>query len=282
MCACSIAAGLLCAAGCSAKAAKLAIGRGFSDDCQWRSGDALTIRGINGRIDVREASGAEVTAEFRPFVLIADDATPSEERRELEKLHGTVELDESSRTINVETVREGQVLSSLGADITVFIPSEFDGPLSVQQKNGPVVISSAAHASRLGLVSDSGSCNVNVGAAGAFDIHCGFGDLTGMVPVIPQELETATFETGRGEVELRFPAHDVFSVRAISNTGGLVDIINAAEAGCDVLVASDSSKTAVCNGATQDDPVYNVTADTASEAVLAHDVVLSFGGPSDS
>jgi hypothetical protein len=278
--ACLAAAGLwFCSVGCSIKATKLATGSGFGDECEWRSGDAVRIRGINGRIEVREIASERVVAEFSPFVLIADDASPREEHNELDKLHGTVKLDEASRTIVVETEREGQVLSSLGADIAVFIPEDFDGPLSIQQDDGPVTVESPARASRLRLTSNNGSCSVGVGFARTIDVECGFGDLTGVVPVVPEGFETASFLTGRGDIDLRFPADYVFSVRALSKTGGQVDVTNAEDVGCDVLVASDSSKTVVCNGATQADPVYEVVADAEPDAVLAHDVMLSFTEP---
>jgi hypothetical protein len=279
---CLAAAGLLCcSAGCSIKATKLATGSGFSDQCDWQSEDALRIRSVNGRIDVRESSDDQIAAEFSPFVLIADDASASEEHNELEKLHGTLKLDEASRTITVETEREGQVLSSLGADIAVTIPEDFDGPLSIEQQNGPVTVESAARASRFSLTSQNGSCTVGLGLASVVDVECYFGDLTGVVPLVPEGFQTASLETGRGDIELRFPADYVFSVRAISKTGGQVDVTNAQDVGCDVLIASESSKTVVCNGATQEDPVYDVVADATPEAMLAHDVVLSFAEPQD-
>lgn len=278
--ACLIAASLLCGVACTVKATKLATGKGYSQETEWRSGDALVIRGINGTIDVRESSGDQVLAQFSPFVLIADDATAREVRHELDKLRGTIEVDESTRTITVETQREGQVLSSLGADVIVSIPEQFDGPLSIHQENGPVEVKGTGHASRFALVNENGSCDLNVGLATVIHVKCGFGDLTGAVPEVPESLETATFETGRGDIELRFPDDEVFSVRALSATGGLVDVTHAEQAGCSVLVASESSKTVVCNGATQNDPVYDVAADRAPEAAFTHDVVLLFGDPS--
>jgi len=277
---CLVVAGVLWSlAGCSIKATKFATGRGFSDECDWRSEDALSIRGVNGRIEVRERSDDHIAAEFSPFVLIADDASASEEQIELEKLRGTLKLDEASRTITVETKREGPALSSLGADIAVSIPEAFDGLFSIEQENGTVTVESAARASRFSLISKNGSCSVGVGFARAIDVQCGFGDLAGFVPAVPEGFETARFLTGRGDIGLRFPADYVFSVRAISETGGQVDTTNAQDVGCDVLIASDSSKTVVCNGATQADPVYDVVADASAEAMLAHDVVLEFAEP---
>jgi hypothetical protein len=267
------------AVGCTIKATKMATGHNYGDDCSWQSEDALTIRGVNGRIEVSEGADDVIAAEFRPFVLIADDATDSEEQNELDKLHGTVELDETSRTVTVETARDDDVLSSLGADITVSIPPNFDGPLRVEQNNGPVVVESAAHARGFTMVSENGSCDVGLGSARAVDLLCGFGDLTVNVPVIAQNFESATLRTGRGDIELRFPADGVFSVRALSNTGGSVDMSDAEASGCSVLVASESSKTAVCNGATEDDPVYDVTADAEQDAMLSHDILLRLGAP---
>jgi hypothetical protein len=278
--ACLVAASVLFwSPGCSIKATKLAEGGRFGDACAWRSEDTLLVRGINGRIVVRGLSDDQIVAEFSPFVLIADDATASEERNELEKLRGTVQVDEASRTITVETEREGEVLSSLGADITVSIPEEFDGPLRIEQENGPVAVESAARASRFSLISKNGPCSVGAGFARAIDVKCEFGDLTGSIGAIPEGFETARFATGRGDIKLRFPADDVYSVRAVSKTGGHVDTINAEDARCEVLVASDSSKTVVCNDATQADPVYEVMADSEPDAMLAHDVVLEFAEP---
>jgi hypothetical protein len=268
---------LLLSVGCTAKSTKRVTGSTTPKTGPWVPGDSVVIDSINGGIEVNRGSGDSVAADFTPFVLIGYDATDEEEKEELEKLKPTLTVlaDEDPPVILVKTVRQGQVLSSLGADIDVRLPAEFDGRLEILQNNGPLEVNSVAQASDLVVESDNGSCEVHAGGARMIDVFCDSGGLTGSIGEIPEDFVSASLRTGRGNIQLDFPSGR-FVVQAYSRSGGIVDVGNAADAGCSVDAASDSSKTITCGDANAEDPLYVVTADDDEGAQLTHDIELSF------
>ena len=268
---------LLSSAGCTAKSTKRVTGSTSHQSQNWVSGDRVVIDSVNGSVEVSRGSGDTVAAAFTPFVLIGYDATDEEEKEELEKLKPSVDLleDEDPPTIQVKTVREGQVLLSLGADIDVQLPPAFDGILEIEQKNGPLEVNSVANAAELVVRSDNGSCEVHAGAARKIDVFCDSGGLAGSIGEIPEDFDSASLRTGRGNIKLDFPSGR-FIVQAYSKSGGIVDVGNAEEAGCTVDAAADSSKTILCGDAVDGDPLYVVTADDDDGAQLTHDIELSF------
>lgn len=268
---------LLCLAGCTAKSTKRVVGSTSHLTEGWQTGDALVIDSINGRVQVSRGSGDAVVADFTPFVLIGYDATDEEEKQELEKLKPSLIRQDGERpTLIARTVRDGQVLSSLGADIDLSLPEAFDGSLEIRQNNGPIEVSSVGRASELIVNSENGSCEVSTGSASVVDVYCDSGSLYGSIGDIPADFASASLRTGRGNIQLVFPPGGVFVVQALSRSGGLVDVGTAEAAGCTVEAASDSSKTISCNGGTSEDPLYEVIADDDDGAQLMHDIELEF------
>lgn len=264
--------------GCTVKSTKLFEGSPTSESQAWQTGDELHIGSPNGDIVVDTVSGEEVTATVVPFVLLAHDATDEEARDELEKLELQVDWEEidtdtgSGVRITVDLDRLGTVKSSLGGDLDVEIPSAFDGALRIEHDNGRTEIKDPGDAWYVGVQSDNGSCDVNVGSARRVVVACGNGSLSGSVASVPADFESAEFVTQNGDIELNFPSSGVFSVSAYSEGGGIVDVGNAESAGCTVEASAESSKTISCGGATDQDPVYTVNA----EGNLAHDITLQF------
>jgi hypothetical protein len=267
---------LLSIAGCTAKSTKHVTGSTTHKTENWVPGDSVVIDSINGSVAVRRGSGDTVVADFTPFVLIGYDASDEEEKEELEKLKPTLDVleDEDPPTILIKTVREGQVLSSLGADIEVKLPAAFDGRLEVRQDNGPTEVNSVADAAEVFVRSDNGSCKIHTGTARMIDVFCDSGGLVGSIGEVPEDFVSARLRTGRGSIRLDFPSGR-FVVQAYSKSGGIVDVGNAEEAGCTVDAASDSSKTILCGDASDGDPLYEVIADDDG-AQLTHDIELSF------
>lgn len=264
-------------AGCTVKSTKLFEGSRAKESVNWRSGDELYIESANGSVVVDVGSDDEVSAEVTPFVLLDHDATDEEARDELEKLELTVSAQDESTApsgtrIVVNLERIGTVKSSLGGDLDVEIPAEFDGALRVEQENGSTEIRDTGNASIIRVRNDNGSCEVNLGSPSDVEVSCDNGQLEGRVAGIPDDFEGGTFLTGNGDIELVLPTDGAYRVVAESKGGGIVDQGNAQSAGCAVQEESDSSKTISCGGATADSPSYRVVADGG----MAHEITLAF------
>jgi hypothetical protein len=232
------------------------------------AGDDIIVDGSNGDIYVVEGVAGLVSASFEPFVLRAYDITQEEADEDLELLDLSITTDGGD--VHVDVTRLDDALSSLGADITVAIPPEFTGNLRVAQGNGQTEVRYVAAASGVIVDSDNGSCDVATGAASEISVHCDNGDLSASIDDVTAQ-SGAGFSTGNGSITLFLPTSAVFSVQAAALAGGTASAENL-PAGCVLAEASESAKTLSCNGATTDDPIYQVEADRTSLA----DVVLSF------
>lgn len=262
-------------AGCTVKSTKVFEGSPASESQPWLSGDELYIQSPNGAVVVDTVSADDVSATVTPFVLLAHDATDEEARDELEKLELLVGWEEPKDgltriTVNIERV--GKVNSSLGGDLDVDIPRKFDGNLRIEHDNGQTEIRNPGSAKYVGVKSDNGSCDINAGGAAEIVVNCRNGHLDASVSSVPEDFSSASFSTGNGDIQVSFPGSGVFNVTGYSEGGGTVDTGNAQSAGCSVQVASESSKTVSCGGATETDPTYRVEA----SGQLAHDISLSF------
>jgi hypothetical protein len=232
------------------------------------AGDDIIIDSSNGDVYVVEGQEGLVTARFDPFVLRAYDVTEDEAEEDFELLDLAVTTDGGD--VHVDVTRLDGAPTSLGADITVAIPPEFAGNLHVDQGNGQTEVRYVAAASGVIVDSDNGDCDVTTGVASEITIQCDNGDLSASISDVTAQTG-AGFSTGNGSIALSLPAGEVFSVQAAALAGGTVSVENMPSE-CTLAVASESAKTLSCNGATTEDPVYQVQADGTSLA----DVVLSF------
>jgi hypothetical protein len=232
------------------------------------AGDDVIIDSSNGNVYVVEGEEGLVTVRFEPFVLRAYDITEEEAAEDFELLDLAVTTDGGD--VHVDVTRLDGAPTSLGVDITVAIPPELTGNLRVTQNNGQTDIRYVAAASGVIVQSEVGSCDVVAGAASEISIHCDVGDLSASISDVTAQTGTG-FSTGNGSIALSLPAGEVFSVMAAALAGGTVSVENM-PAECTLAVGSESAKTLSCNGATTDDPIYEVQADGTSLA----DVVLSF------
>jgi hypothetical protein len=239
----------------------------------WAPGAPIMINGINGDIDLVPGSGNTVVATFEPWVFRAYDTPREEALQDLAALEGIVQGDADgvSGAVFVQSRRNGTVPSTLGADITVEIPPGFDGALRVDQRNGTTDIDFSGNATGVTLKSDNGGCRVSASAtATTLDLFCDNGDLSVNVPGVPVGAGTRNIHTDLGDIGLSFagtPAGTKFVVQAFA-PGGTVDTGNAASAGCTVNEAGAGSKTVLCNGGAEGDPLYKVNADSISDIAL--------------
>jgi hypothetical protein len=239
----------------------------------WAPGASVTIDSPNG--DVRVVQGdddAAVSVTFEPFVLRAFDTPEEEVAEDLASLNRSVRSQGPPATTEsgvVVDVSRPSGSPTLGADITVRLPPIFNGTLDVDQTNGSTEVDFVGAAVAVIVASNNGGCDIATGSASNIDVHCDNGDLEASVSAVAPQAGSG-FSTGNGSITLSLPSDAVFVVRAQALAGGTVDFDNLPDV-CTVE-ASDSAKTVNCNGATNDDPVYDATADGTSLA----DVILVF------
>lgn len=237
----------------------------------YADGANVTIDSVNGHVHVvRGDDDASVSATFEPFVLRAFD-TPEEEAAEnLDRLELTVAADGAGDVL-VDASKPSSAPPTLGADITVRLPSVFNGTLDIAQNNGSTEVDFVGAAVAVLVSSDNGSCDIATGSAEDIDVHCDNGDLEASISGVAQGAG-GDFSTGNGSITLSLPSDAVFSVQAEAVDGGTVQVDEDLPATCTVNAASESAKTVSCNGATTADPIYVAT---ASGTGLA-DVILVF------
>jgi hypothetical protein len=232
------------------------------------AGDDVIISSANGDVHVVEGGAGDVTATFEPFVLRAYDTPEEAAQEDLDSLERSITT--TGGDVHIDVRRPDGSPSSLGADITAAIPPEFTGNLRIEQSNGETQVDFVGGAMGVLVTSDNGSCDIATGVASEISVHCDNGDLSASISDVTAQSGSG-FSTGNGSITLSLPAGAVFSVQAAALAGGTVTVENLPSA-CTLAVGSESAKTLSCNGATTDDPVYQVEADGTSLA----DVVLSF------
>lgn len=238
-------------------------------EAYWSSGGAVTIDGVNGDIQVKSGVAGKVVAKFQRFVFRAYDTPEATIVEELGKLTATVQGDVGgvgSGSSLVKSSREGGAASTLGADLIVELPPEFDGVLKVLQNNGQTAVYFVGEARGIEVVSDNGGCEVSGGtAATSIVVACDNGGVAAKVGAVPAGA-SGSFASGNGDLDLEISQSSKFSIQATAS--GVVDT-TAAPSGCTVQEAAPNSKTVSCNGATTADPVFQANAENG-------DVVLTF------
>jgi hypothetical protein len=239
-------------------------------DTGYTAGASVTIDSPNGDVRVvRGDSTDTVSATFERFVLRAHDTPDEEAEADLDSLERSIGPNGNGNVV-VDVSRPSGSPSSLGADITVALPTSFDGVLEVDQNNGSTEIDFVGAAVGVIVTSDNGGCDIRTGSASDVSVHCDNGDLTASIDEVSAQTGSG-FSTGNGSIELSLPSEGVFSVQAQALDGGVVTI-NRLPDTCGVNEASDAAKTVSCNGATTQDPIYVADAQGTSLA----NVILNF------
>ena len=251
------------------KSLKTWSGNASSQDVAYVAGGSVTIDSRNGSVRVEQGSAGTVKATVTPFVTRAFDTPQSTIDADLAQLHLNAGGDAS--LVTVATTRDSGSPSTLGGNIVVSLPPEFDGELKIIQDNGSVDVNFVGAATHLGIASDNGACEFDAGStARTVDITCDNGDIKGTIPV-PADAAGGKVSSGNGTVELGFGTGATpFNVSAQAMDGGTVT--TTLGSACTENAASESSKTVSCNGATSANPTYTITAAGTSLA----DVVLTF------
>ncbi|HEU5074993.1 MAG TPA: hypothetical protein VFU02_12475, partial [Polyangiaceae bacterium] len=238
---------------------------------EYESGKNVLIDSGNGSIVVRVTDRDDVLATFKPFVARAHDICDGEEPTSGDRCAAIDDdladqqliFEEEDGHYLIQSRRDDSV-NSLGAEIEVELPSSFDGRLTVAQNNGSTDVNDVGDAAAVLVESQNGSCEIHTGRAPHIDINCknGSTDVT-IGAITPGNDVRQIFKASGdlGDLAIAFPSTDEpFSVSARS-VGSDVLIDPASPSGCDVTGSDPRSVTVLCNGATNEDPIYTVRSD---------------------
>jgi hypothetical protein len=246
----------------------------------YTAGTNLSVHGVYGEIDVVEGASGEVGVLIEPFTYRAFDAEDAA-REELEEKFDYSFADEGGQIV-VTTDRHDST-TGLGADITVYLPPEFDGALVLENdSDGPVNPGSidagfVGQAYSVDLSTDSlGDCNVDDAASvvstrmrcdGVIlatgvsnDVDIVSTGLGGEIVLILVGIDGAAsggrVESEDGDVTVSFADGAEFTVQAQSSEDGRV-VAPALDAACESAVAAETAKSYTCGAG---GPNYVVTA----------------------
>jgi len=259
-------------------------------------GTDVTVTGKYGDIRVVEGVAGEVRVKLEPFNYRAHDAEAAARKELSENLDYSFAVDDLG--ISVETDRHDSK-NGLGADITLYLPPEFDGKLQLgNQSDGPVnpgdiEAEFVAAASSLILATGSlGDCIVNgAPSVGYTRAHCdgeivltnvsngGMISTTGLDGAIRLELAQITdgggggsISTEDGDITVKFPSDASFSVNAFAHEEGTVTGASLEEV-CEYESRADDAKSYTCGDAVGG-PHYSISA--GDDGVGPSNVLLTF------
>ncbi len=226
----------------------------------WLPGGSVTIKNVHGKVDVVRGETGIVSVDITPFAFRGNSKS-AEAKNDIEnELTKTVAEGDAQGDVVVEMSRSK---GTVGADIVVRLPPEFDGALVIDKNSngffaGRLDVDFVGDAASLRVTSDS-SCEIAAGSVPSIDVNCDF-DVTAVVSGIAAGA-TGTFTAG-SDADITFPGGTFFvQAQACQDRDsclGSVDTTNAEAAGCTVDAAADTSKTVLCGGATAADPSFMV------------------------
>ncbi len=205
----------------------------------------ITIDGNNGSITVMEGDTDEIGVVMTPVVARAHDICDGEEEEangycaainnDLSKFNAILDEDANGNWVIEANLDGGR--ATLKADIEVWLPTTFNGELTIQQNNGStdvegvhgarsVIIDSgngsvdlfdSGSASSVVVEADNGGCDLDVGIAEEIDINCKNGGTDVVIRGVPEGDGGRYIENGLGDVTVTFPnTDDPYTVQAVS------------------------------------------------------------------
>lgn len=239
-----------------------------TEEVDWESGRDLFIDARNGTINVEPGEPGVVSVTFRPFTYRGYDEDDQAQTEMENSLVTAAELRDAG--IEIETRKEGGGSSSLGADIEVALPPEFDAGLFIAQGNGDVDINTVGEAVELVVRNDGvGSCIVEGSPSVVYtELWCSevsvedvsdcvdvradgvngnvFVSLAGISGAMPDDHEASVIYTADGDVVLELPSEDGFVVEAQAFGDGAVVNAGPVPDDCEADDAAASAKTVTC------------------------------------
>lgn len=145
-----------------------------STSVAWAAGQGLVIDGFHGEIEIEDGAPTDqIVVEFKKSVL-AESSDAGKAQAE-ERFDGDIQVNVTTDgNIRVETTRDS-ANGNPKVDLTVRLPANFDGAISVEQGTGAVDLDLRAFTPSAVTVRHDGAGDVDItGASGTLDIQGGF------------------------------------------------------------------------------------------------------------
>ncbi len=239
-----------------------------TEELDWRSGTDLFIDGRNGTINVEPGEAGVVRVTFKPFTYRGYD---EDEQAQAEMENSlTTRAEPTDAGIEVTTLKSGGGSSSLGADIEVELPPEFDAGIFIAQGNGDVDINTVGEAVELVVRNDGvGSCLVEGAPSVVYtELWCSevsvenvsdcvdiradglngnvFVSLAGVSGNMPDDHDESVIYTADGDIILELPSDDEFVVEARAFGDDAVVNEGPVPEACAVNDTAENAKTVTC------------------------------------
>jgi hypothetical protein len=206
----------------------------------YSAGYDLVVDSVNGKVDVKRHSGADVKVTFAAFTLGGKSEQDAAKAKEELNNDLILETDDTGR-IFVRTDRDGGS-SGLGADITILLPAAFDGHVSIDQNNGFVDVDLGGTVPRSVTIHNSGAGDIDViGARGKLDLVGKF-DIDVAVAEWATDNGKVITTGGTGDIVIAVPAGANGSIQATASDDGEV-IVSSPPADWEIAEAAVNSKT---------------------------------------
>ncbi|MBN2196560.1 MAG: hypothetical protein JW751_27355 [Polyangiaceae bacterium] len=268
----SLLAGLtLAMTACTAKTIDRFDGTPKTERVDWVSGTDLHVTERNGIINVYAGDPDVVEVTFMPFTYRGYDEEEEAENEIENNLTMSADLGDPGVEVKVFKPNDGGS-TSIGADVDIYIPPDFDAGIYIRTENGDVDINSVGQAVQLDVRNDGvGDCTVDgaptvtytrlwCSAVRVTDV-CDFVDLqadmvngniqaslAGISGWMPDGEDRNILYTADGDIVLDLPADDGFIVQAVAFGGGVVNEGPVPEDYCAADESGDdeNSKTVTC------------------------------------
>ncbi|MEM1029288.1 MAG: hypothetical protein AAGN82_03010 [Myxococcota bacterium] len=169
------------------------------------AGNDLLVSGFNGQIEIRSGSASGQVAIETVRKTLEEGSAEGEERaeRQLEEELRVTVSDDGDVVVQTERLSND---GNLAVDLTILLPSDFDGRIQVVQNNGSVDLDLAGVSPAGVSVLNDGAGGVAVaGARGVVDIQGGFDVEVGLASW-PEAASRVVSTGGLGDVTVQIPA----------------------------------------------------------------------------
>ncbi len=292
------------ASGCTSKSLTEFKGTQESKSFAYAAGDSLTIETVYGVVNVEQGTADQVSVTFDPFDFEGYDEKDIATRQMGSPANGGNLVLEAG-TGSVKASRSGDTTNGLGATITVSLPSNFSGTLTIiNHGDGPVQhfdtnVDYVGQAVALNVTGEAGlgDCkiqgapsvvNTKVDCAKEVDVYdvsdnvtitsregLPFDDVAAVALRLSSISDTASggkIHSGDGPVDITFPSGANFSVQASAPNGEVVE--GTVPAACVLDTAAATAKTVTCGSGGAN---YEVSTDGVNDSVFAAGrVILHF------
>ena len=174
---CALLAGAFALAGCRVEVTgpKRYDGTPKTTSAAWTTTKIVTIDNGNGSLTVDTAgTTSDVSVTGAPFALEPDD--DQGKQTAVNEMTNKLVLAATADSTGNVTV-SGNGTGTYGFDMTVHLPSNFDGPLSITEGNGPITVAGSAISPSTTITGSAGDITVQ-NIANSVVIKNGAGDIT--------------------------------------------------------------------------------------------------------